>query len=149
MAIEYDLTLAGVSPVGQVAERALPDLDERPTGIPPLLAADLDGKYGFDITVTAARNAYIAVESDNGLWEWEPEDHVSLTFRLDKEADREWAVTNVLTVVRRVLKSGPEDAAFVVNSDVLLFTRLGGELVKHNRERWWSYHPAADQLIAN
>jgi hypothetical protein len=47
-----------------------------------------------------------------------------------------------------VPQTGAEDAAFVVNSDVLLFARLSGEIVKHNRGRWWSYRPGADQLIA-
>jgi len=68
-------------------------------------------------------------------------------FGLDKTAEREWAVANMLTIVRRVLATGAEDAALVLNGDLLLLTRLDGALVKYNRERWWSSYPAAQQLV--
>jgi len=147
MSIDYRLTLAGSTPINQIAERALPDPSERPTGLPPLLSAHLYEDHGFAVDIRAGHNGYVDAESDHGLWEWEPAEYVGVAFSIDKFADPAWKVINMLTVVRRVLDSGPEDAAFVLNGDVLIFTRFDGEVVKHNREKWWSYYPAADQLI--
>src|SRR5687767_6061253 len=126
MATEYRLILAGGTPVDQVAERALPEPDERPTGTPPLLAADLYQRYGFELTVRAARNGYFDAESDQGMWEWEPDTYVAVTFRMDKEADPDWPVVDMLTIVRRLLDTGSEDAALVLNGNWLLLTRFGG-----------------------
>ena len=147
MALEYRLTLDGMTPVEEVARRALPDPEERPTGIPPVLSADLLDRYGFSVSVRAGQNGYVDVDSDQGAWEWEPKDYVSITFRMDKFADPAWEVINMVTIVRRVLTTGPEDAVLVVNGDMLLFTRLGGELVKHRRDRWWTTFAAANDLI--
>jgi hypothetical protein len=148
MALEYRLTFAGDTPVELMAARALPDPDERPTGIPPILSADLFDRYGLQVTVRGGHHGYVDALSDQGEWEWEPETYVAVGFRLDKFADREELVTNMVTIARQALTTGPEDAAFVFNGDVLLFTRFGGEVVKHNRDSWWAYHPAADQLIS-
>jgi hypothetical protein len=149
MAIEYDLTLAGVTPVNVLAARALPTPGERPTGTAPLLTADLYDKYGFAIAVLAEPDGYVEARADQGRWEWEPGASVSISFRLDSLGDPGPAVINALTIVRRVLSTGSEDGALVLNGDVLLLTRLNGKLVKYNQERWWSFHPAADQLIAS
>jgi hypothetical protein len=46
-----------------------------------------------------------------------------------------------------VLDTGPEDAAFFVNGDILLLTRLNGVVVKHRRDKWWAIHEGADQMI--
>lgn len=137
MAVEYRLILAGDTPVNQVAERAFPEAGDRPTGTAPRLAADLKEKYGFDVTVVAERDGYFDLETDDGSWEWEPESYVRVEFRLDKFADARWAVTNVLTVVGRLLDTGPEDATFDFNGDILLLARRGGELTKHRRGTWW------------
>jgi hypothetical protein len=59
MAIEYRLLLDGNTGVEQVA-----DPDERPTGTPPLLHADLYDRYGFEVTVRASRDGYYDAESD-------------------------------------------------------------------------------------
>jgi hypothetical protein len=148
MAIEYDLVLAGVTSVEQVAERAYPDLDERPAGTGRLLVADLDVRYGFAATVLAGPSRYLDVLSDNGTWEWEPEPYTSVSFRMSKEVDDVgWQVRNMLTVVRRVLTSGLEDAAFAFNGDILLLTRLDGVLVKHRRETWWANYPGANDAL--
>ena len=147
MALEYDLTLGAATPVEQLAERAVPEAEERPTGTPRLLSADLYNRYGFELTILAGQNGYVSATSDTGMWEWEPKDYVSVGFRMDKFADFEWEVANMLTVVRRVLQSGNEDAAFVLNGDVLLFTRFGGELVKYRRDGWWTSYAAANDLI--
>ncbi|MEV4639149.1 SitI3 family protein [Actinoplanes sp. NPDC049548] len=147
MALEYELTLAGETPVEQIAERALPDPSERPTGTPPLLSADLYERYGFGVTVLADDDGYLEVRADQGRWEWEPASNVSLTFRMDKDAAPEWTVINMLTVIRRVLSTGPENAAFILNGNELLFTRFDGTLVKHNHADWWSSYPGADDLI--
>ncbi|PRY27993.1 SitI3 family protein [Pseudosporangium ferrugineum] len=147
MAIEYRLTLAGSTPVERLAERALPDPDERPAGTESPLSVNLDDRLGFAVFVSAGRDGYFDVESDDGPWEWEPELHVSVTFRMDKEADPQWKVTNMITIVRRVLATGPEDAVLVLNGDYVLLKRFGGKLVKHRRESWWSSYTAADSIL--
>ncbi|AGZ46444.1 SitI3 family protein [Actinoplanes friuliensis] len=146
MALEYRLVLAGDTPVEQVAGRAFPDPEELPTGVIPLLTADLFDRYGFSVAVRAGRNGYVDVESDEGSWEWEPEAYVSLSFRMDKFADQPPLVINMLTAIRRVLNTGSEDAAFILNGDVLLLTRFDGKPVKHRRT-WWENYPGAADLI--
>ncbi len=56
MAIEYDLVLAGGTPVEQAAERAFPDIGERPVGSGRLLAIDLNARYGFAATVLTGKS---------------------------------------------------------------------------------------------
>lgn len=147
MAIEYSMTLAGDSPVNVVAERAFPEAGERPIGIAPRLSADHKEKYGFDVTVLAGQDGYLDLETDDGSWEWEPDAYVRIGFRLDNSVDARWAVTNVLTVVRRVLDTGPEDATFDFNGDILLFARRNGRLRKHRRDTWWERYSVGNQLI--
>jgi hypothetical protein len=149
VAIEYRLTLARAVAGEVVAEWAFPDPGDRPTGTGRLLTAALDEKYGFAVTVVASQNGYMAVETDHGLWEWEPEAFVSVTFRLDNDADREQATNHMLLAVRRVLNADDDDdATLILNSDTLLFARLDGAMIKHHRDTWWLAHPAADQLIS-
>jgi hypothetical protein len=147
MSIEYDLTLAGGSPIDQVAARAFPDPHERPAGTAPLLSADLRTRYGFNVAVLPDDRGYVEAQSDDGRWVWEPEPCVSLGFRLDKSEDLDGAVTSMLAAVRRVLDSGPEDAAFTFDNDLLLFTRLDGVFTKHRRATWWDHYPVANQLF--
>lgn len=148
MALEYELTLAGATPIEQVARRAFPDPGERPTGIAPLLSADLYDRYGFSATVLAELDCYVEAESDTGRWEWDAGACVSLTFEMDKVADPGWEATNMFTIVKRVLATGPEDAVLVFNGELLLLARFDGALVQHNRDRWWRSYPAAEQLLA-
>ena len=147
MSLDYRLTIAGSTPIEQVAERALPEPDERPTGTAPLLSANLVDRHGFGVSVRGGRNGYVDVVSDQGAWEWEPAAYVSVAFHVDKFADLSAVVIDMLTVVRRVLASGPEDAALVLNGDILLLTRLDGILTKHHRDTWWSNYAGADDLI--
>ncbi len=147
MAVEYRLTLAGDTPVNQVTERAFPEASERPTGIAAQLAVDHKEKYGFDVTVVAGRDGYLDLETDDGSWEYEPETYVRVGFRLDKFVDARWAVANLLTVVRRVLDTGPEDVTFDFNGDILLFARRNGELTKHRQDTWWERYSSGNQLI--
>jgi hypothetical protein len=51
----------------------------------------------------------------------------------------------MLTAVRRVLDTGPEDATLVLNGDVLLLTGFHGTLHKHHRTTWWAANPAAGE----
>jgi hypothetical protein len=148
MALEYRLTLAGTTPLEEVAARALPNVEERPIGTPPLLSANLFERYGFLLTVNAGRDGYFDAESEDGRWEWKPEAYVAVGFRMDKFGEFQWEVINMLTVVRRVLDTGPEDAAFAFNGDVLLLARFDGVLVKH-RQAWWHSYPGADQVISD
>lgn len=85
--------------------------------------------------------------SDDGSWEWEPEPYVTVGFRLDKDADRNWAVSNMMTVVRRVLGSGREDAVLVLNGDILLLARLDGAFARHHIDDWWAAYPGVDVLV--
>jgi hypothetical protein len=77
---------------------------------------------------------------------WKPAPFVAVTFRLHSAADSHWAVLTMLPIVRRLLDSGPEDAALLLNGDVLLLTRFGDGVVKH-RSTWWNHYTGAnDQL---
>ncbi|WP_250008066.1 SitI3 family protein [Actinoplanes sp. M2I2] len=147
MALEYRLTLAGECSAEGMAERAFPVMSERPTGVAPRLSADHQAEYGFDVTISAGHGGYLDLETDQGSWEWEPDSYVRITFRLGKFADARWAVTNMLTVVRRVLDTGREDATFDFNGDILLLARRAGELTKHRRDTWWERYASGNQLI--
>ncbi|MCO8273020.1 SitI3 family protein [Actinoplanes sp. TRM 88003] len=148
MAIEYDLILAGDTPAEQVAARAFPEHDERPDGPGPLLVAVVNERYGFAATIRSGGSRYVEVLTDQGSWEWEPEPAASVGFRMDKEVpDVAWQVTNMLTVVRRVLATGAEDAAFSFNGDILLLSRLNGVLTKHRRDKWWANYPGANDAL--
>lgn len=147
MATEYRLTLAGTTPVQEMAERALPDAQERPAGPGPMLSVGLYDRHGFAVTFVARQNGYMDAESDDGLWQWEPAAYVSVTFRMENGADPERSVTDMLTIVRRLLDTGPEDASFVLNGNWLLFTRIGGVVRKHRRDKWWTTYAFAAPLI--
>ncbi|MBG0560109.1 SitI3 family protein [Actinoplanes aureus] len=147
MSLDCRLTLAGKTTLEHLAQRALPDLDERPTGDPLLLSADLHDRYGFDVDVYAGEHGYIDVVSDQGSWVWKPESYVSVSFDLDTSAGFGRLVTNMLTIVRRVLDTGTEDAAFIFNGDILLLTRFDGVLVKHRRDSWWNHYPGANEAL--
>ena len=147
MALEYRLTLAGNTPVNVVAARAFPEANERPAGIAPQLAVDHKEKYGFDVTIVAGRDGYLDLQTDDGSWEWEPESYVGVGFQLDPFADARAVVTNMLTVIRLILVSGPEDATLDFNGDILLLARCNGELTKHRRSTWWERYSSGNQLI--
>jgi len=147
VALEYRLILAGETPVNQVAERAFPEPGDRPTGVASRLTADHQQKYGFGTTIATGRDGYFDLEADGESWEWEPESYTRVEFRLDKSADPLWAVTNMLAVIRRLLDTGPEDATFDFNGDLLLFVRRNAELTKHRRATWWERYSAGNQLI--
>jgi hypothetical protein len=53
----------------------------------------------------------------------------------------------MLTVVRRLLDTGAEDATFDFNGDILLFARCDGQLTKHRRTTWWVRYSADDGQI--
>lgn len=146
MPTEYRLIIAGGDPV-TLAERAFPAPDDRPTGTPTLLATDLSDRYGYEVTVRGGTRGYVEIDSARGPWEWEPSSYVALTFRLDKDAETGPAVRAVVLAVRRVLSTGPEDAALTLNTDTLLLTRFGGALNKRHRDEWWSHYAGTDQLI--
>src|SRR5689334_17958886 len=101
MSIDYDLTLAGSTPIERIAERAFPGPAERPIGTAPLLSADLIDQYGFVATVVGGRNGYLDVLADEGSWIWKPDPYRQVGFSLDDDADRRWAIINMLTVVRQ------------------------------------------------
>ena len=55
----------------------------------------------------------------------------------------------MLTVVRRVLDTGNEDAALIFNGDILLFTRFSDGLIKHRRDGWWTSYAGAAGIADN
>jgi hypothetical protein len=154
MSIGYNLTLAGRTPIRDVAGRALPDgsaqlVDRkgRPASAPPIWSANLFASHGFMVDVLAGTNGYFDVEGDDGMWKWEPAAHVRVHFDMDAFTDPAWRVPNMLIIVARVLDTGPEDAAFDFNANELLLRRVDGRLTKHRRATWWEYYPGADHLV--
>ena len=147
MAIEYRLILADTNAVEKVAERALPNNEERPAGATTPLKAGLQERYGFDVSFRAGQNRFFDAESDTGMWQWEPARAVWLTFWMAKDAETNEPLVNMLTVVRRVLDTGSEDAALELNGNWLLLTRMDGTLTKHHRESWWDHYPGANDRI--
>jgi hypothetical protein len=148
MSLSYRLTLAGDATADEIAERAFPNPNEQPSRSGALLSVDLYDSYGFGVTVRTGRNGYVDAGADDiGQWEWKPDPYAALSFDVDDDIDRKQLATNLVTVIKRILSTGPEDAAFVVNGDYLLAARFDGRLVKHNHDRWWSYYPEADQVI--
>lgn len=151
MAVEYRLTLAGDIPAEQVAECAVPDPAERPvpTGFGETRGARLYDRYGFSLSVTPGRNGYYDARDDDGSrWEWEINAYVDLDISVSKNDDRiTEGTSNMLALVGRVLACRPEDAALVLNGDVLLLTRVDGVLRKHHRTTWWNHYSFANQVI--
>ncbi|GAB7048356.1 SitI3 family protein [Catenuloplanes indicus] len=148
MAIQYTLTLAAALSVAELAARAMPEPAHRPIGRDGLATADLYDSHGFALTVlTGKTNGYVEADSDLGVFEWEPADYSLVMFDLGKADRLARPLAAMLTVVRRVLDSGDEDAVLVENDDVLLFKRFGGVLVKHGRPGFWGHYPGLDELI--
>jgi hypothetical protein len=149
MGVEYRLTLAGDIPAEQVAECAVPDPAERPQWWEGrLLSADLYERRGFGLSVRAGRGGYYEARDDNdAVWEWEPESYVNVTFSMGKDDRVEERTTNMLTIVARVLEGRSEDAALLLNGDVLLLTRVGGVLRKHNRATWWDHYGFVNDIL--
>lgn len=146
--MRYTLTLAAALSAEELAARAMPEPAHRPTGRPGLATADLYDSHGFALTVvTGKQNGYVEADSDLGVFEWEPADYSLVTFDLGKTDEIGRALAAVLTVVRRVLDSGDEDAVLVENDDVLLLKRFGGVLVKHGRADFWEHHAGLDDLV--
>jgi hypothetical protein len=147
MSLDYTLTLATSATAAQIAARTLPEQPEWIPGTGSALSADLYQTLGIDISLWADRHGYVDARSDEGLFEWEPDPLVTVVFNLDGPIHPEQAAANMINIVRGLLGSGSEDATLVVNGDLLLLARFGGETAKHNRERWWSAYPEADQVI--
>ncbi|GAA4588443.1 hypothetical protein BJY16_008565 [Actinoplanes octamycinicus] len=147
MAIEYRFTIAGSTPVAEIAQRAFPYPADRPVeypgGKPGLLFADLRETAGFSVTIRAGENGYLQAESDDGMWEWESSIYVRMTFRLTNGADVDRALSAMLTAVQRTVKSGHEDVVLDLNGNWLLLTRIDGVLAKHKLADWWNLHQVA------
>jgi hypothetical protein len=132
VALEYRLTLAGDTAVPDVVERALPE--HAGTGESGFVLYE---DRGFLLTVTSGRDGYFDAESDGDeYWEWEPASYVNVEFRLDKDHIAD-ATRNMLDVVARVLATGAEDAALVLDGNALLLTRTDGAVRKHRSDTWW------------
>ncbi|MEE6262289.1 SitI3 family protein [Plantactinospora sonchi] len=149
MAVEYRLTLAGDIPLEEVASLAAPEAIETPAspGRSRVLTADLYERNGYAISVYGGRHGYYDAERDDGShWEWEPEAYVNVGFRMGKDEPRDDATPNMVATVARILAARKEDAAFVLNGNWLLLTRVDGALRKH-RPTWW-HNYGVDELVA-
>jgi hypothetical protein len=144
VAIEYWLVLEGDLAVDAITTTAFPDPSERPTATG---FADLYDRLGYGVTIRAGNDGYFQGESDPEVdWLWKPRRYVQMTFRLDK-AHLQRALRNLLPVVARVLTSGSENAAFLLNGDYLLLSRTHGVLTKHRRPQWWDHYGWVDDLV--
>ncbi|MGI5211817.1 SitI3 family protein [Plantactinospora sp. CA-290183] len=149
MAIEYRLTLEGAIPLDQMAEYVMLNPTDRavPAEMPGLLSADLRDRQSFTLIVRHGRDGYYEADDDGSDWAWELDVYVNLTFRMAKEGDAETGVRNMLEAVSRLLAGRPEDAALILNGDVLLLTRSSGVLRKHRRELWWNRYGFVNDVI--
>jgi hypothetical protein len=136
MATEFRLTLAGTAHAEDVAQRAMPGVVFTPGS--RTFGADTTDQLGVSVVVRAGTDGYVEAVGDAGTWVWEPTTFTAATFRMTKAPDAwEQGLRNMLAAVTRVLGTGREDAALVLNGDDLLLTRLDGALVKHRRADWW------------
>ncbi|MEU2661487.1 SitI3 family protein [Micromonospora sp. NPDC007220] len=149
MGIEYRLTLAGDIPLEHLAPLVAPHGVEESTlpGYPRLLTADLAEELGYTITISGGKHGYFDAEDDDGTqWEWEPDTYANVVFHLRKNDPPEDVVPNMVSAVARVLDSGQEDAALVLNGNWLLLTRVAGELHEH-RPSWWDTYRVSGMIM--
>ena len=52
----------------------------------------------------------------------------------------------MLEMVSRLLATGAEDAALIMDGNYLLLTRFGG-VVRKPRRSWWDHYDYADKII--
>lgn len=151
MSVDYRLTLAGDIPVEEIAECAVPDSVERPRpwgNSGRLLGSDLYDQRGFGLTVRAGEAGYYEARDDGGAtWEWEPDYYVNVTFEMSKDDLVDKGTPSMLAIVARVLAARPEDAALILNGEVLLLTRVDGAVRKHNRATWWDHYGFANDIV--
>lgn len=140
MATEYQLMIAARLPVEQVAERAFPSVEMRSVGPSSPLGADLRDEYGFGVTIHAGQNGYLEAESDDGMWEWDPEDYVMVTFHVREESMTGPPLIAMLAAVGRVLETGSEDLSLDLNGSWLILTRIDGVVARHKVAEWWDVH---------
>ncbi|MEV0728370.1 SitI3 family protein [Polymorphospora sp. NPDC050346] len=139
MSIDYLLALATDMSLERVGELAAVTVAERParTGYGRLLAGGQPERDGYSVTIYGGRQGYYEARADRGTrWLWEPEDYVELAFHMRKDTLSDLGRPNMLRTVAKVLGGTVEDAALLVNNDVLLLTRVGGVLHRHNQEEW-------------
>lgn len=149
MGIEYRLTLAGDIPLEDLASLVAPHGVEESAlpGYPRLLTADLGEEIGYTVTVSAGSSGYFDAEDDDGTqWEWEPDTYTNIIFDLRKNNPPEDVVPTMVSAVARVLTNRPEDAAFVLNGNWLLLTRVTGQLREH-RPTWWDNYDVKGMIL--
>ena len=148
MSIDYRLVLPGDTTADNLAARAFPNQNEWPNSTADVLAANLKERYGFSVAVRSGDNGYLDVVADDGRFEWEADQYVSLTFTMD-DSGRSDQMINMTDAVRRVLATGSEDAVLTFTAGYLLLTRFNGVVKKYNRHDWWDFYPGMDALIAD
>ena len=148
MALVYEFVLDGAISLDEIAARVFPGRTERFVPFEDILTADCYQEFGFGLTLRSDRNGYFGALVDGEDWEWEPASYVGVTFRMDKDLDRQIVgPRNMLEIVARLLATGSEDAVLMFNGDSLLLTRFGGVIRKYDRPMWWDDDPDADGLI--
>ena len=147
MATEYQLTLCGDATKEDIAVRAIPDAAERPelTSSGRSLFADLYQQRALGLSIISGPVTYLNADSDAGAWEWEPAPYVGVDFRMDNDRLND-GQRSMLEIVGRLLASGTEDAALILDGNYLLLTRFDGVLRKPRRS-WWDHYPYADKII--
>jgi hypothetical protein len=149
MATEYRLTLAGETPIADVATRALPGDTDRGEPFDHGLDIDLRSDRGIGVTIWAGRDGYFDAEADWGEhWEWEPSAYVDVTCRVTRDpALHDTAIRAMLDIVARVLATGSEDAALMLDGNYLLLTRTDGVSTKHDRTAWWDHYGWVNEIV--
>jgi hypothetical protein len=152
MSVDYQLTIAGTTDYHAVSQRAFPDLLSRLVEVRTEYREGQDGDFYADLGVGVAVSKYdkreVEADSGTGPWTWSPVGCVGIIFDIDK-AQLELAALSSAQAVARVLGTGQEDVAFVLNAGILLLTRIDGEVRKYHRDDWWTVYQGLDALIAD
>ena len=139
MALECSLIVSGSLSPRDLVDRAFPDQAARPdfeiSG--PVWSADLRERLGFVLRLRQGEQGYFEAESGDEVWTWEPDRYLNLGFAFDKEADRGASRREMLAIVARVLATGGENAALILNGDTVLLRREGGELTRLPAGGFW------------
>lgn len=145
MAMSFMLTLAGTTSVDELIARAFPDPATRPEFGPAgeAFSADLRREAGFSVSVMEGTDGYVDATVLGAAWLWEPPTYTSLQFRWAPGADPKRATRAMVAIVKRVLDSGEEDAAFVSDTEALLLRRDENGTVRFSEDDFWREAGAA------
>jgi len=138
MALEYSLVLLGSLSPEALVVRAFPEPAQRPEFKISDQAwhADLNKSMGFELVLAPGTKGYFEAAAGADPWAWEPACYLNVGFRFDKFFPRDVALRHMLAIVARVLSSGDEDAALILNGDALRLRREAGTLARFDGGFW-------------